>query len=404
MVLAVRAAAGLVAALLVSTCGGEEQSGSDGGGAGSSGSTSGGGSTSSGGSGVTGGSTSSGGSTSGGGSTSSGGSGVTGGSTSSGGSGDAGGAAGGEADSGGTAGTATTGGSGACGAPASGGAAGSVGEGGEGGAGATSGGTAQGGSGAASGAGGQGGAAGAGTCAEPCPTLTPECCGSRCVDTSNDPQNCGRCGNVCEGDTPYCAPGGNCEALPCEGASCDAAQTCCGDQCCEAGQLCCWRTAGCCTINLCHTPTAEQPTCPDSCRLCGCASPETPIATPQGERPISELGVGDLVYSVDHAAVVAVPIARVNRVRVTHHRVMRVTLENGVVLAISERHPTADGKAFGTLSAGADLGGLTVTSVQIVPYTHPFTYDILPASDTGTYFAGGALIGSTLGGWSAIPD
>jgi hypothetical protein len=27
-----------------------------------------------------------------------------------------------------------------------------------------------------------------------------------------------------------------------------------------------------------------------------------------------------------------------------------------------------------------------------------FTYDILPASDSGTYFAGGVLIGSTLGG------
>jgi hypothetical protein len=31
-----------------------------------------------------------------------------------------------------------------------------------------------------------------------------------------------------------------------------------------------------------------------------------------------------------------------------------------------------------------------------VPYEHPFTYDILPASSTGTYIAGGKLIGSTL--------
>ena len=34
---------------------------------------------------------------------------------------------------------------------------------------------------------------------------------------------------------------------------------------------------------------------------------------------------------------------------------------------------------------------------EVVPYAHDFTYDILPASDSGTYFAGGALVGSTLG-------
>jgi hypothetical protein len=42
-----------------------------------------------------------------------------------------------------------------------------------------------------------------------------------------------------------------------------------------------------------------------------CAAPDTPIATPQGERSIAELRVGDLVYSVDNDAIVAVPIARV---------------------------------------------------------------------------------------------
>ena len=37
-----------------------------------------------------------------------------------------------------------------------------------------------------------------------------------------------------------------------------------------------------------------------------------------------------------------------------------------------------------------------VLSAEMVPYTHDRTYDILPASDSGTYVAGGALIGSTL--------
>lgn len=75
---------------------------------------------------------------------------------------------------------------------------------------------------------------------------------------------------------------------------------------------------------------------------------------------------------------------------------MRVGLDNGNVLEISERHPTADGRTFAALSVGTLLDGKAVVSTELVPYAHPFTYDILPASETGAYFAGGALIGSTL--------
>jgi hypothetical protein len=137
-------------------------------------------------------------------------------------------------------------------------------------------------------------------------------------------------------------------------------------------------------------------TCDKGCPACVCASPGTPIATPQGERPIADLAIGDLVYSVDHDAVVAVPVLRVNRTPVHDHRVVRVALASGAVLEISAPHPTADGRTFGDLHAGDVLDHLTVTSVEVIPYTHPFTYDILPASATHTYFAGGALIGSTL--------
>jgi hypothetical protein len=37
-----------------------------------------------------------------------------------------------------------------------------------------------------------------------------------------------------------------------------------------------------------------------------CASPDTPIATPDGDKPIASLHAGDLVYSVDHRVVRAV--------------------------------------------------------------------------------------------------
>ena len=48
------------------------------------------------------------------------------------------------------------------------------------------------------------------------------------------------------------------------------------------------------------------------------------------------------------------------------------------------------------LGPGDRLGDAEIVSVEMIPYPEPFTYDILPASDTGAYFAGGALIGSTL--------
>jgi len=50
----------------------------------------------------------------------------------------------------------------------------------------------------------------------------------------------------------------------------------------------------------CMTYVANRP--PDG----RCASPDTPIATPDGERPIAELREGDLVYSVDGGAIVPV--------------------------------------------------------------------------------------------------
>jgi hypothetical protein len=127
-----------------------------------------------------------------------------------------------------------------------------------------------------------------------------------------------------------------------------------------------------------------------------CASPDTPIATPQGERPIAELKVGDLVYSVDRLAIRAVIIERVSRTRVTHHRVERVSFADGRTLEISALHPTADGRVFGELARGGSLDGHAIDSVELVPYLHEYTYDVLPASDSGSYFAAGMQIGSTL--------
>jgi hypothetical protein len=81
------------------------------------------------------------------------------------------------------------------------------------------------------------------------------------------------------------------------------------------------------------------------------------------------------------------------------HTVVRVVLATGSVLEISENHPTADGRTFGDLAVGDALDGIAIIEVSVVSYSHPFTYDILPDSDTGRYFAAGAAVGSTLFGF-----
>jgi hypothetical protein len=127
-----------------------------------------------------------------------------------------------------------------------------------------------------------------------------------------------------------------------------------------------------------------------------CAAAWSPVATPNGSRPIAELQVGDFVYTVDHGERVAAPIVRVNRRPVARHALVRVRLASGSVVEMSGGHPTATGGRFDELLAGQHLGAAEIISLETVPYDDPFTYDILPASDTGTYFVGDAWVGSTL--------
>ena len=323
---------------------------------------------------------------------------------------------GGGAGSGGT--TRSTGGAasggresrGAGGVIASGGVAnaGGVAHAGGGGAPATGGSPAGGGSsggtpsmGGATGSGGNGVAGSAGQCtATSCRGAADSCCGGECVSTIDDPRHCGACGNACSGATPTCLYG-KCAQPACfrsaDAGVCAPGSLCCGQSCCAPGQICC-AVPVILTMYSCHDPAEVGATCPVGCPDCVCASPDTLVATPAGDRAIASLREGELVLSVDHGRVVAVPISEAHRTPARNHRVVRVELDNGSVLEISAPHPTADGRTFGDLRKSDELGGVRIRRVAIVEYAHPFTYDILPASDSGTYFAGGVLIGSTLGG------
>jgi hypothetical protein len=82
---------------------------------------------------------------------------------------------------------------------------------------------------------------------------------------------------------------------------------------------------------------------------------------------------------------------------VSNHRVVRVELDDGSAFEMSPGHPTADGRPLGTLRAGSRLDeSHVVRRIEFVPYVHSRTYDILPESGSGAYFADGVLVGSTL--------
>jgi hypothetical protein len=75
---------------------------------------------------------------------------------------------------------------------------------------------------------------------------------------------------------------------------------------------------------------------------------------------------------------------------------VRLETASGAVLEISPGHPTADGRWLGEIRVADVLDGSKIVSAELVPYAHAYTYDILPASSTGAYYAAGVLIGSTL--------
>lgn len=76
--------------------------------------------------------------------------------------------------------------------------------------------------------------------------------------------------------------------------------------------------------------------------------------------------------------------------------VVRLRLDGGDELFLSPGHPLAEGGSVGELLPGDLLGEREVLEVTLVPYEHPSTHDILPASSSGAYFAAGALMGSSL--------
>ena len=143
------------------------------------------------------------------------------------------------------------------------------------------------------------------------------------------------------------------------------------------------------------TITSTQPKTLN-CPICLAAA--TLIDTPRGPVRVTDLHLGDPVWTAGAAgrrtpatvrALGSVPFP-------LGHDAVRLQLADGRTVTASPGHPTADGRALGSLQAGDALDGSTILSAAPVHLTDGATYDLLPSGPTGDYWADGVLLGSTL--------
>lgn len=158
-----------------------------------------------------------------------------------------------------------------------------------------------------------------------------------------------------------------------------------------------------CTVTLTllkivnNTATFSKKT--DTSRPCPiCLAEGTLIDTLLGNSAVQDLKIGDMVWTKDLVGNrIALPILAVVKTPVpTTHEVVHVKLADGRELFVSPGHPVGDGRFMGDLVQSDTLDGSVIVKIETVAYAKKYTYDILPAGETGLYFANGILIGSTL--------
>ena len=145
-------------------------------------------------------------------------------------------------------------------------------------------------------------------------------------------------------------------------------------------------------VTVLSRTAAGPPACPI------CLAVGTVIATPRGDVAVELLEVGDVVWTLsERGERIAARVSVVGSTPVPPwHEVVRLALADGRVVAASPGHPTADGRALGTLGVGDVLDGADVVGVERERYDGGATYDLRPSGATGAYWANGVLLGTTL--------
>ena len=144
------------------------------------------------------------------------------------------------------------------------------------------------------------------------------------------------------------------------------------------------------------TVTSRSSTGPPNCPICLAAS--TLIDTPDGPVRVTDVRVGLVVWTqAADASRVAAPVVELGSVEAPPtHMMVHLLLADGRELLVSPGHRTADGRALGSLKVGDPLDRSTISRWELVPYAGGRTYDLLPASVTGHYWANGILLASTI--------
>jgi hypothetical protein len=140
-----------------------------------------------------------------------------------------------------------------------------------------------------------------------------------------------------------------------------------------------------------RTPTGAPP-----CPICLAAS--TLISTPKGDVRVTDIKPGMLVWTAAaDGSRIAAPVLEVGSMEApAGHRMVHVILADGRELLASPGHPTSDGRRLGSLAVSDVLDGATIVRWELVPYAHERTYDLLPAGPTGSYWADGIRLSSTI--------
>ncbi len=128
-----------------------------------------------------------------------------------------------------------------------------------------------------------------------------------------------------------------------------------------------------------------------------CLPEDTLIDTPEGQRSVTELKRGDLIWTLDlngRRVVGQVEYAGSTPI-VAGHTLVQITLADGRVVRASAGHPDAGGNRIDALATGMEMSDSTIVSVETLVYEGERTHDVLPSGPTGIYWADGVKVQSS---------
>ncbi|MBI3980950.1 hypothetical protein HY345_03040 [Candidatus Microgenomates bacterium] len=129
-----------------------------------------------------------------------------------------------------------------------------------------------------------------------------------------------------------------------------------------------------------------------------CLAENTLIYTANGPVAVQNLHEGTKIWTINKNGEKELqPILKTSSATVpNNYAIVRLVLSDGRELYVSPGHPTYNGKTISELKINDKYDKARVIYYDTVQYHSDRTYDLLPAGDTGFYWANGILMGSTL--------